>query len=253
MARALEANGAHVFILDMNADKLDEACNQSKFGRLVPIHCDITSKESLLSATERIRQSVGYVNLLVANAGVPGPYPPRISKGASLCEVVDAWWETSLESFLSTYRVNNAGTFYTVLAFLKLLDAGNKQKNVGFSSQIIMTASITAFNRQAPSGFAYATSKAAVIHMMKQLSTYLIPYKIRCNSIAPGLYPTDMSYPALEVDGESLLATIPAGRTGDAEDISGTILYLASRAGAYCNGMVVLTDGGRLCSMPATY
>lgn len=62
-----------------------------------------------------------------------------------------------------------------------------------------------------------------------------------------------MSNPALEADGESLLATIPAGRTGNVKDIAGTILFLASRGGSYCNGMVVLTDGGRLSTMPATY
>lgn len=124
--------------------------------------------------------------MLVANAGVPGPYPPRIPAGASISDVFDAWWSTPFESFLSTYRVNDAGTFYTALAFLKLLDAGNSEKNVGFSSQIVTTASITAFNRTAPSGFAYATSKAAVIHLMKQLLTYLVPYHIRCNAIAPG-------------------------------------------------------------------
>lgn len=107
-------------------------------------------------------------------------------KGASLSDVVDAWWQTPLESFLNTYRVNNAGTFYTVLAFLKLLHAGNRETDGTFSSQIILTASITAFNRQAPSGFAYATSKAGIVHLMKQLATYLVPYHIRCNAIAPG-------------------------------------------------------------------
>lgn len=213
---------------------------------------------------------MGYVNLLVANAGIPGPYPPRIPPHASISDIVDAWWQTPLETFLSTYRVNDAGTFYTVLAFLNLLDAGNRQHNVAFSSQVVATASITAFNRTVPSGFAYATSKAAVVHMIKQFATYLVPHQIRCNVIAPGcelttltlpvdehplnsLYPTDMSNPALEVDHEALLNTIPAGRTGEVQDIAGTILYLASRGGAYCNSMVILSDGGRLSTLPATY
>jgi NAD(P)-dependent dehydrogenase (short-subunit alcohol dehydrogenase family) len=153
---------------------------------LIPIQCDITSQQSLLDATEEIKKQAGYINLLIANAGIPGPYPPRIAKGASISDVFEAWWQTPLESFVNTYRVNDAGTFYTVLAFLKLLDAGNKHMKAEVSSQIILTASITAFNRQAPSGFAYATSKAGVIHMMKQLATYLAPYNIRCNAIAPG-------------------------------------------------------------------
>ncbi|KAH7160469.1 hypothetical protein B0J13DRAFT_617232 [Dactylonectria estremocensis] len=253
MARALEANGAEVFILDIDEAKLADACKQSEHGRLYPIKCDITSKESLLDATQKIQKRFSHVNLLIANAGVPGPYPPHIPDEASISDVVDAWWQTPFESFLSTYRVNDGGTFYTVLAFLKLLDAGNKQKNVEAPSQIITTASITAFNRQAPSGFSYATSKAAVVHMTKQLSTYLIPYSIRCNSIAPGLYPTEMSGPALDLSGDALLETIPIGRTGNAKDIAGVVLFLASAAGAYCNGTVILSDGGRLSGMPATY
>lgn len=67
------------------------------------------------------------------------------------------------------------------------------------------------------------------------------------------VYPTDMSQPALDATGDALLATIPAGRTGNVNDISGAILFLASQAGAYCNGMVILSDGGRLSGMPATY
>lgn len=62
-----------------------------------------------------------------------------------------------------------------------------------------------------------------------------------------------MSSPALDLDYDKLLATIPAGRTGEVNDIAGTILYLASRGGAYCNGMVILSDGGRLSTLPATY
>ncbi|KAK9446900.1 uncharacterized protein V1518DRAFT_422919 [Limtongia smithiae] len=253
MARALEANGAKVFILDMNEAKLQEAVKEAKYGNLIPIPCDITSQASLKAAADAITEQIGYVNVFIANAGTPGIYPPRISADASLAEIVDKWWDTPLNAFASVYKVNNAGTFYSILAFLKLLDAGNKKGNVETSSLIIGTASITGFNRQVPSGFAYATSKAGVVHMMKQFATYLVSFNIRCNVLAPGLYPTDMSNPALEVDGDKLLATIPAGRTGTIEDMAGAILFLASRSGAYCNGMVFISDGGRLSTLPATY
>ncbi|PCH00949.1 Short-chain dehydrogenase/reductase SDR [Penicillium occitanis (nom. inval.)] len=215
MARPLEANGAKVFILDLDSQKLDEAQDLSNSGNLTPVQCDITSQLSLLAAAEQIERQIGYINLLIANAGIPGPYPPLIPPSATIAEVFDAWWQTHFESFMSTYRVNDAGTFYTILAFIKLLHAGNQQKNVKMSSPSIATANITAFNRQVPGGFAYAMSKAGVVHMMKQMATYLAPYNIRSNAIAPRLFPSAMSNPALEADGESLLATILAGRTGD--------------------------------------
>jgi NAD(P)-dependent dehydrogenase (short-subunit alcohol dehydrogenase family) len=93
--------------------------------------------------------------------------------------------------------MNITATFYTIISFLELLDLGNtlclgkQQQHAGsttgmISSQVIATSSITAFNRLAPSGFAYAASKAGETHMLKQLSTLLGPWRIRCNILAPG-------------------------------------------------------------------
>lgn len=76
--------------------------------------------------------------------------------------------------------------FNTAAAFLELLDAGNKRGNLKQKSQIIATSSIGAFNRNPLVGFAYGGSKAAVIHIIKQLSSYLGQFDIRANVIAPG-------------------------------------------------------------------
>lgn len=66
------------------------------------------------------------------------------------------------------------------------------------------------------------------------------------------VYPSEMSV-GLIGDGEFPRSKIPAQRTGTVEDMGGVILFLTSRAGAYCNGNVLVTDGGRLSVMPATY
>jgi len=103
-----------------------------------------------------------------------------------------------MEEFTEAYNINTTSMFYTLLAFLPLLDQGNKSEksptlSTGIKSQFIATASIGAFSRRPSMGFAYAGSKAAVIHMMKQCATCLVPYEIRANIIAPGVYPSDMS------------------------------------------------------------
>ena len=68
------------------------------------------------------------------------------------------------------------------------------------------------------------------------------------------MYPSELSAPILSAaDNTFPKDKIPAERTGTPEDMAGTVLYLTSRAGAYCNGVVVLTDGGRLSVMPGTY
>ena len=76
--------------------------------------------------------------------------------------------------------------FFSIVAFLKLLDVGNKEANVEQASQVIATSSIAGFNRRITGGYAYGQSKAATTLLMKQMATTLVPYGIRSNVLAPG-------------------------------------------------------------------
>ena len=98
--------------------------------------------------------------------------------------------------------------------------------------------------------------------MTKQLAVVLIPFDIRCNTIAPGLYLSEMTqgmyksqgkYDSHNVEGTFPKDVIPATRGGDEEDMAGVVLWLCSRAGAYTNGCVVVTDGGRMGIVPGSY
>lgn len=84
----------------------------------------------------------------------------------------------------------------------------------------------------------------------------------RVNALAPGLFPSEMSADIVkglggDVNGSGVIPVdknaVPLGRTGDEKDMAGTLLWMVSRAGAYCNGNVVVIDGGRLGVMPSTY
>lgn len=110
----------------------------------------------------------------------------------SLETVHEFLWKTTAEDFNHTFMINTTAMFYTFLALLPLLDAGNKRGHHSHS-QFIATSSIGAYSRRPGAGFAYAGSKAAVIQIVKQLSTWFAPYRIRANVIAPGIYPSDMS------------------------------------------------------------
>lgn len=89
---------------------------------------------------------------------------------------------------------------------------------------------------------------AAVIHLTRTLAVTLGPRHILCNSIAPGLFPSKMTAGHMASQGgEAALAqTSPNGRIGKAEDVAGTVVYLASRAGAHVNGACVVVDGGAM-------
>jgi NAD(P)-dependent dehydrogenase (short-subunit alcohol dehydrogenase family) len=126
------------------------------------------------------------VNVVVANAGISGPSLADLPPQASFSEFRTHIWNWDTQYFNETFAVNVGGVFNTVAAFLELLDAGNKRGNLKQRSQVIATSSIGAFNRSPLLGYAYGGSKAAVVHIFKQLSTSLGPYDIRANVIVPG-------------------------------------------------------------------
>ena len=286
MSKALALNGAKaVYIVGRRKDRLEAAAKESPHGNIIPLQGDVSSKESLQSVVDHIKQDMGYVNVLIANSGVPGPQHSNLTPESSLEEFQSTLWNTPFEEYTQTFAVNDAAVFFSVLAFLPLLHAGNEKHNVEQQSQVIATSSIGGFNRRVPGGFAYGQSKAAVTHMMKQLASNLVPYNIRANVLAPGrmsvysspnffhlysisvarsrscrrphakrrlVYPSEMAAPIIG-DGIFPKEKIPAERSGTEEDMAGCILYMTSRAGAYCNGNVIVTDGGRLSVMPATY
>ncbi|EQB52910.1 hypothetical protein CGLO_07421 [Colletotrichum gloeosporioides Cg-14] len=258
MTRALAENGAKkVYILGRRRKVLDDAAKEIGCDNVVPIQCDVTDRQSLKDAVAMIEKDVGYINLLVANSGIAGP-SGNVPPGASIAQVQNALLEIPMEEFTNTYHVNCTAVFYTAISFLGLLDKGNRSNYQGGRSQVIATSSIGSFNRKITAGFAYGTSKAATTMMLKVLATYLVPYRIRANVLCPGLFPTDLTTSLIHgtdptTEGAFPLDQIPAERAGLPEDIMGPLLYLASRAGAYCNGNCVLTDGGRLSVTPATY
>jgi NAD(P)-dependent dehydrogenase (short-subunit alcohol dehydrogenase family) len=146
----------------------------------------VTSKSDLSAAVEYIAQKSGYVNLVIANSGISGPHHFALSKDASLEEFRNFQYNLDFDKFNSTYSVNTTGVFFTVIAFLDLLDKGNKAGNVTQKSQVVAISSIAGYSRASLVGFAYETSKAAATLLMKQFSTNLARYEIRANVVAPG-------------------------------------------------------------------
>jgi NAD(P)-dependent dehydrogenase (short-subunit alcohol dehydrogenase family) len=188
MARALALNGANkVYIVGRRKEVVENASKSVSTNNIIPLVGDVTSKEALSSIVSHITSEVGYINLLVANSGILGPQAAqKITSESTVADFQKAWGESSFEEFADTFKLNTVAVCYTIIAFLELLDAGNKKGNVEQKSQVIATSSIGGFNRNVPGGFAYGQSKAATTHMMKQLATGLAPLGIRSNTLAPG-------------------------------------------------------------------
>jgi len=264
MAKALEHNGAIVYILGRRLEVLEKAAKEhSLHNNIIPLQADVTSKESLLRATEAIKSRTRYINLLINNSGIAGPGATANSLDTSqtVKQFADSFWNhASIEEFTKVFEVNVTGVLYTTLAFLELLDAGNNvvkgEGLEGVSSQVITISSIGGYRRDKDVvSFAYQTSKAAVTHLGKILASVLPQWNIRSNIIAPGLFPSEMSLILDEIteDGGLPARLVPMKRPGRAEDMGGLILFLASKAGAYVNGNVSVIDGGRLSLFCSTY
>jgi NAD(P)-dependent dehydrogenase (short-subunit alcohol dehydrogenase family) len=92
--------------------------------------------------------------------------------------------------------------------------------------------------------YAYAASKAAVHHLTRVLAQQLGKKGITVNAVAPGPFESKMTEWMLGQLKEAIIAACPLGRIGTPEDMAGVAIYLASRAGAYINGVVIPVDGG---------
>ena len=214
MTRALAANGAHkVYILGRRLEVLKKAAEEYP-DVIIPHQADVTSKEDLQAAVDRVKSEVGYVNLVVANSGSIGP-PVRFNPAASLPDLRQSLFtDFSMEGMNDALNLNVTAAFFTMTAFLELLDAGTQNALKGgfgkplkegsevpsIQSQVIFTTSISAFSRHWTSSPPYLTSKVAIMQVAKHASTQLARFGIRVNAIAPGsmfFLPKPVSLPIL--------------------------------------------------------
>jgi NAD(P)-dependent dehydrogenase (short-subunit alcohol dehydrogenase family) len=253
---------AKVYIVGRRKEKLDEAAKTST--NIVPIVGDITSKESLCQIADQIKQETGYINLLCCNGGSMPPPIGVKSTDVPLEQYAKKALEQKTEDWANTFATNSTSVFFNTMAFLELLDAGNKKGNCpGRRSQVLVTSSIAGYLRNPPNIGAYPASKAATTHLVKTLAGTLAPYSIRVNAIAPGLFPSDLAAGLIAQGGETgqdpteegafEKSFIPAQRLGKTDDIVGTVLYMSSAAGSYLNGNIQVLDGGRISQLPGTY
>ncbi|KAK4547686.1 hypothetical protein LTR36_000643 [Oleoguttula mirabilis] len=265
MTEAFATNGAaKVYIVGRRKEKLDETAKLAP-DIIIPMVADVTSKESLCALADKIKHETGYVNLLCCNSGTMPPPIGVKSTDVSLHEYRARALAQQPADWAQTFATNSSAVFFSAMAFLELLDAGNARGNcAGRKSQVLVTSSIAGYLRTPANLGAYPASKAAATHLVKGLAGTLAPYSIRVNAIAPGLFPSDLAAELIAAGGvaEGKEATeegafaktfIPAERVGRLEDMAGTVLYMASAAGAYLNGNITVLDGGRVSQLPGTY
>lgn len=140
--------------------------------------------------------------------------------------------------------LNVKGIFYLTRACIPLLQ--HSEVNINNPSRIINIGSVTGITPQAAPTHAYDISKAAVHQLTRKFAADFASKHITVNAIAPGFIPSRMSsgLKSWGADEENLINSTPLGRLGNDDDMAGACIYLSSRAGSWCTGVILNVDGG---------
>ncbi|MGB8656253.1 MAG: SDR family NAD(P)-dependent oxidoreductase [Candidatus Zixiibacteriota bacterium] len=204
-------------------DALKVASQAEEFGvRAKVFRADVSKQEDVNEMVAYTVREFGRIDILVNNAG--------IWKYAA----IDTMTEGQLKE---TLEVNLCSAFYSITASVPHM--------IKRGSGNIINVSSTAGQRGEPFHSHYAASKGAIISLTKSLAVELAPHNIRVNCVAPGWVDTDMSHESLiGGDKEEILSLIPLGRAGTAEEIAGSILFLASDFATFITGEIINVNGG---------
>ena len=228
-AATLVAAGAPVVIAARRADRLAALAKSLREagGTVLTVELDVTDPASVEAAVAAGEAALGPIQILINNAGVGEP--------ASFLDTTEDQWRHHL-------GVNLDGVARVGRAVAKRMVAHGK------GGSIVNTASIVGF-MVARGISAYAVSKAAVVQLTKAMALELAPHKIRVNALAPGYVPTEINADFLASDtGKKMLSRFPMQRAGRLDELDGPLLLLASDAGSYMTGSIIVVDGGTLLS-----
>lgn len=229
MAIALAGAGAAVAIFDVNLEDAESTAGEIRLAGVEALaaQIDVTDSQQIQEGIRSAIESFGEVDILVNNAGITSRAPFE--------DLEESDWERIL-------AVNMGGIYRCSRWFAKQLISKKR------SGSIINIASISGFvgNRGGYNSH-YCATKGGVIALTRSLAVEWAPHRIRVNAIAPGYFVTPMTDRLKNINREfydELVGRVPLGRFGEGADLSGAVIYLASRASEFVTGHVLVIDGG---------
>lgn len=224
-AKLFAEHGATVAILDLDAEAAGAAAADLGPGH-VGLACNVTDKAACDAAVDELFELWGRVDILVNNAGITQPL--------KIMDIGPSNYDAVLD-------VNLRGTLYMSQAVIP----GMREHKSG---SIVNLSSVSAQRGGGIFGGPhYSAAKAGVLGLTKAMARELAPSNIRVNAICPGFIATDITAGKLTPDMlEKIVEGIPMGRPGEASDVAGCALFLASDLSAYCTGTEVDVNGGSL-------
>ncbi|MCC5830028.1 MAG: glucose 1-dehydrogenase [Phycisphaeraceae bacterium] len=242
IAVGLVDHGARVMVGSRNREKVEQAVKEIQRTAeandadhiaddaepyVAGVSLDVTNNKSVEKAIAEVVDEFGRLDILVNSAGVMLRKPT---------------FELTPEQFNEIYNTHVTGS-------LRCAQAAGVLMREQHSGCIINLASISSFVDLVEVA-AYAAAKNAIMGLTRSLANEWAKYGIRTNSIAPGFIPTDINRKMIENTdrGRRILEHTPMGRFGEASEIAGAAIYLASPAAGFVNGHCLVVDGGYLAS-----
>src|SRR5690242_18037282 len=194
-------------------------------GECIALPIDISTIEGCNKLAAEMIKLEPKLDILVNNAGA--------AWGAEFDEFPENGWDKVMD-------LNVKSLFFLTKALAKPLRAAASAER---PAKVINIASVDGLHVNPLETYSYQASKAGLIHLTRRMAARLIKDHIVVSCIAPGAFASDMNRAARD-HADDVAARVPSGRIGTTEDMAGTAIYLASRAGDYVVGTTLAVDGG---------
>ena len=231
IATAMANCGATIVFNDLRQDLVDKglAAYEAEGIKAHGYVCNVCDEDAVNAMVAKIAEEVGPVNILVNNAGIIKRIPMIEMKASEFRQVIDV-------DLNAPFIVSKA----VIPGMIEM--GGGKIINI--------CSMMSEFGRETVS--AYAAAKGGLKMLTKNIASEYGQYNIQCNGIGPGYIATPQTAPLREIqpDGsrhpfdQFILAKTPAGRWGEASDLGGPAVFLASEASDFVNGLILYVDGG---------
>lgn len=252
MAEALAQCGAKVAVADLRLEGAESVASRIRAdgGQAAAFACNVLEKASLEQCSAEVEKALGSVTILINGAG--GNHPkgtttreylfPDDLKGA--VEGVTTFYDLDPKGVEFVFNLNFLGTLLPTQVFTRAMAGRGRGCVINISSMNAFTP-LTKIP-------AYSGAKAAVSNFTQWLAVHFSKVGIRVNAIAPGFFLTDQNRSlltrtdgSLTPRGSTILSHTPMGRFGEAQDLVGALLWLASdKAAGFVTGTVIPVDGG---------
>ena len=223
ISRLFAAAGAAIVVTDLKKEGADAVAAEitAAGGKAIALECNVTKEDHLAAAVDAAVKTFGKLTILVNNAGGGGPKP----------------FEMPMSDYDWAYRLN-------VYSVFRLCQLAAPHMQAAGGGAIVNISSMAGENRNARMA-SYASSKAAVNHLTRNIAFDLGPMGIRVNAIAPGAIRTAALASVLTPEIEkAMLRHTPLGRLGEASDIANAVLFLCTPLATWISGQVLTVSGG---------